>query len=109
MLKEFEKENNDNFQDIHKTSKNHAKNKKVFSLYWYLESLYYCISEKYAEKICNILSYTINFNDYTIREKTSKLLTKISNPPVELLQKAKSDQNFYVKIQVYDKITMMTS
>ena len=54
--------------------------------------------------ILKFLNYTIDFCDYTIREKTAKLLTKFDNLPLEILQKAKSDQNFYVKIQVYDKM-----
>ena len=80
------------------------KEKNIFSLYWYLESLSFCLSEKFESKIIDILNYTINFSDYTIREKTAKLLDKIKDPPCELLQKANCDQNFYVKIQVYDKI-----
>ena len=108
-LKKFEKENNDSFVNAQRNVKNHAKNKKIFSLYWYLEALSCCLSDKYSDEIIKILNYAIDFSDYTIREKTAKLLVKLKNAPLELLQKANSDKNFYVKIQVYDKITMMIS
>ena len=51
-----------------------------------------------------IVNFAINFYDYTIREKGAKILAKMEKPPSELLQKAKSDQNFYVKNLVYGKI-----
>ena len=103
-LKKYEKLHNDSFSNFKKITKNHAKNKLIFSLYWYLEALYECLSNRFNEEIIEILKYTINFNNYTIREKTAKILTNLPAPPLELLQKAKSDQNFYVKIQVCDKI-----
>ncbi len=108
-IKNYEIKTGDFFQNKVKNKKNHTKNKLLFSLYWYLEALCYCNTSEYKEKLLKILSYTINICDYTIREKTAKLLNKLENIPVEILQKAKCDQNFYVKIQVYDKITMMIS
>ena len=93
--------------DALKIRKNHAKNKKLFSLYWYLEVLSICLDEENNSKALEIVKQTIKFNDYTIREKTAKILAKIDNPPIELLKFAKSDQNFYVKNQVYDKISMI--
>ena len=103
-IKSYEKENKDFFQNKIKNKKNHAKNKLLFSLYWYLEALSYCNINNYKERLLKILNYTIDFCDYTIREKTAKILNKLDNPPLELLQKAKYDQNFYVQIQVYDKM-----
>ncbi len=85
-------------------NKSHAKNKKFFSLYWLLEALSCCISRKYLAQIKEILNFTIEFLDYTIREKTAKILTFDEIYFKDLLQIAKSDVNFYVKIQVYDKI-----
>lgn len=79
-----------------KNSKSHAKNKLVFSLYWLMEALFYCISNNYAQKILNILQLTVLFSDYTIREKTAQLLTKIEKTDVELTNKIKNDKNFYV-------------
>ncbi len=108
-IKKYELKNNDFFKGKKRDTKNHAKNKKLFALYWSLEALFYCFSGKYNSQVLEILEYTINFNDYTIREKTAQLLKKIDNPPMEILQKAKDDQNFYVKIQVYDKMTLKIS
>lgn len=92
------------YDDAQKIRKNHAKNKKLFSLYWFLEALSICNVNKNNSEVLEILKQTIKFNDYTIREKTAKILTKLENIPKELLQIAKNDQNFYVKNQVYDKI-----
>ena len=103
-IKQYEKEFKDFFDKTIRNTKNHAKNKKLFALYWSLEALSLCEFQKYNSEVLEILKYTINFQDYTIREKTAKNLEKLENLPLELLQKAKSDQNFYVKIQVYDKI-----
>ena len=94
-----------NFKEINTSSKSHAKNKKLFSLYWLLEALCSSYTGKYYLNVVEILKLTINFFDYTIREKSAKILNKMPNPPFDLLQKAKLDQNFYVKNQVYDKIT----
>ena len=105
----YERDNKDFFNGNRRNTKNHAKNKKLFALYWSLEALFFCFSGKYNSQVLEILNYTINFNDYTIREKTAQLLKKIDNPPLKLLQKAKDDQNFYVKIQVYDKMTLKIS
>ena len=103
-IQSYEKENKDFFQNKIKNKKNHAKNKLLFSLYWYLEALSNCNINYYKERLLKILNYTIDFCDYTIREKTAKILNKLDNPPLEILQKAKYDQNFYVQIQVYDKM-----
>ena len=103
-IKEYQAKSGDMFDDGKKNRKNHAKNKKLFSLYWYLEALCVCITNKNNDKIIEILKNTIKFCDYTIREKTAKILVNIDNAPYELLQIAKNDQNFYVKNQVYDKI-----
>ena len=103
-IKQYEKENKDFFDSHIRNTKNHAKNKKLFALYWLLEALSICASEKNRQKILKIITYTINFKDYTIREKTAKILHFIQNPPIDLVNKIKDDVNFYVKNQVYDKI-----
>lgn len=107
-IRQYEKEHSDFFQNRVKNKKNHAKNKLLFALYWYMEALSNCNIDKYEDKIIEILNYTFTFCDYTIREKTAKLLKKLDNPPKEILQKAKTDENFYVKIQLYDKISLKT-
>ena len=85
--------------------KNHAKNKKLFNLYWCLEAICEIYSAVgFDDEIIKICFVTVDFLDYTIREKTAKILAKMPNPPKELLQKLKNDKNFYVKNLVYDKI-----
>ena len=74
-------------------NKSHAKNKLFFSLYWLLEALSYC---KINDEVNEILQYTIKFSDYTIREKTAKILSKMVHPDKELLDEIKRDTNFYV-------------
>lgn len=103
-IQNLEEDNKQNFTDITKNRKNHAKNKKIFSLYWLLEALGICLSEKNNSKVLKILEKTINFCDYTIREKTAKILAKYPSISKKLLQIAKCDENFYVKNQVYGKI-----
>lgn len=104
LLDEIQKDKDIKDDFYSKTTKNHAKNKKLFSLYWNLEALSILTDGKYNSKVLKIIETTIKFKDYTIREKSAKILSKIDNPPIELLNFTKSDQNFYVKNQVYDKI-----
>ena len=105
-IKENDRELGGFYDNAQKVRKNHAKNKKLFSLYWFLEALSICHVEKYNSQALEIIKETIKFNDYTIREKTAKILLNMQNCPNELLQIAKNDQNFYVKNQVCDKITL---
>ncbi len=105
-FKEYEKSFGALSDNKMKNRKNHAKNKKLFNLYWCLEALGEIVEEKneYDERIVKIIYLGADFLDYTIREKSAKILAKISCAPKELLQKLKNDENFYVKNQVYDKI-----
>lgn len=103
-IKDNDKELGGFYDDATKVRKNHAKNKKLFSLYWFLEGLSLCNVKKYNSAALEIVNQTIKFNDYTIREKTAKILNKLDDVPRDLLKIAKNDQNFYVKNQVYDKI-----
>ena len=77
-------------------NKNHAKNKILFALYWLMEALFYCYEEQYRENIVKIINKTIAFCDFTIREKSAQLLTKVDNPPTNLIKCIKNDSNFYV-------------
>lgn len=84
-----------------KNTKNHAKNKIVFNLYWALEALYYTDFNNFTqEKLLDILNFTSGYIDYTIREKAAKILSKMNEQPSDLLQKLKNDKNFYVKNQL---------
>ena len=98
-LSKFIKETGPFKENKEKSQKNHAKNKLTFNLYWLLT----CISIlnlDNIENLENILTKTSNFLDYTIREKTALILSKMKNPPCELLQKLKQDENIYVKNQL---------
>ncbi|MCD8023999.1 MAG: hypothetical protein LUE64_00505, partial [Candidatus Gastranaerophilales bacterium] len=79
-----------------KSKKNHAKNRLTFNLYWLLET----ISVLEGDFDIQILTKTSSFIDYTIREKTALILSKMDNPPIELLRKLKNDKNIYVKNQL---------
>lgn len=103
-IREQDKELGGFFDDAQKIRKNHAKNKKLFSLYWYLEVLSICVNGKNNSQALEIVKETIKFNDYTIREKAVKILVNLADMPEELLITAKNDQNFYVKNLVYGKI-----
>ncbi len=81
--------------------KNHAKNKIVFNLYWALEALYCTeFNDLDDERLINILDFTSGYIDYTIREKSARIISKMKNPPNDLLHKLKNDKNFYVKNQL---------
>lgn len=74
-------------------------NKEVFKLYWYLETIatfYKYIDEN---KLFEILNETINIQDYTIREKTAKILSKLQNIKKfsDLKDKLSNDKNYYVR------------
>lgn len=92
---------NEILQDIEKidqTSKQYIISKRNFQLYWCLEALYNIIDVIEFESIKNIIFKTGEFHDYTIREKTAKILTKIDNEEVrELKEKLKNDENYYVR------------
>ena len=62
------------------------------------------ITKRHEKRVLNILENTINFLDFTIREKTALVALKLGDTAKEILQKAKQDQNFYVKNLVYDKM-----
>lgn len=75
---------------------NHEIIKKTFKLYWYLEAL-----TEFVDTICdnqkftNIIQSSYNHDDYTIREKTSKILSKTDGFD-EYKKFLKEDTNPYV-------------
>lgn len=83
-----------------KEIKSHLLNKKTFNLYWCLEALTNIVSDIDLDDLESILSLTSTFNDYTIREKSAKILSKIeyTNTTIkELIEKLKNDENIYVR------------
>lgn len=82
-----------------KSQKNHAKNKLTFNLYWLLSAIS-VLNVDNLDNLEEILTKTSSFLDYTIREKTALILSKMENPPKKLLQKLQQDENIYVKNQL---------
>ena len=74
-------------------------NKEVFKLYWYLET----ISEfwRFIDKqdLKSIIAETGKIYDYTIREKTAKILSQINDDKdlLRIKQELKNDENYYVR------------
>lgn len=90
LLEEIEK--------IDKMSKQYVISKRNFQLYWCLEALFSIAEIIDFKELKNIILKTGEFYDYTIREKTAKILTKIDNLVLdELKKKLKNDENYYVR------------
>lgn len=71
-------------------------NKEIFKLYWYLETIYH-FAEKIPQNILSeIMEQTKDVTDYTIREKTAKILSKFDNF-TQFKQELKQDENYYVR------------
>ena len=74
-------------------------NKEVFKLYWCLEAIYHMAEKFDIKTLKEILSQTKNINEYTIREKTAKILSKNFNDEEmsKMCAELKSDKNYYVR------------
>ena len=74
-------------------------NKQLFKLYWCLECVYEFYDSFDIEVLKNILNRTKNVKEYTIREKTAKILTKefTDKELINIKQELKNDSNYYVK------------
>lgn len=74
-------------------------NKEVFKLYWYLETIYQFASLIDINKLKTILKITKSINEYTIREKTAKILTlNFKDEELQEIKKLlKNDTNYYVR------------
>lgn len=74
-------------------------NKEVFKLYWCLETIYEFYDKMDFAALKQIILRSKNIQEYTIREKAAKILTK--NFDDEELNKAKlelqNDRNYYVR------------
>lgn len=81
--------------------KKHTINKTVFKLYWYLEALYIFAEKIPSDSLKEILLKSGGFEDYTIREKAAKILSKkilLNDSEILLLrEKLKNDENYYVR------------
>ena len=74
-------------------------NKEVFKLYWCLETIYNFTSCVKSDILKEILLQTKSVGDYTIREKTAKILANIDcdSDLLVVRQSLKNDTNYYVK------------
>lgn len=73
-------------------------NKEVFKLYWCLETIFELFDYIGTKPLKSILKRTQNIEDYTIREKTAKILSKnFADKDLDLIRKKlKEDKNYYV-------------
>lgn len=74
-------------------------NKEVFKLYWCLETIYVFWDKIKFEDLKEIILRTKDIQEYTIREKAAKILTR-NFSDLELLkakEALKNDSNYYVR------------
>lgn len=74
-------------------------NKEVFKLYWCLETIYVFWDKINFEDLKEIILRTKDIQEYTIREKAAKILTRSFSDPELLKAKEalKNDSNYYVR------------
>lgn len=83
--------------------KSHKINKEIFHLYWNFFALENLITKEFKQitDILDILEESINYKDYTIRERVAFLVKKLTQKgfiEVEFIaKKLQNDNNFYVK------------
>lgn len=74
-------------------------NKEIFKLYWYLETIAEFYEYIDVKDLTKLLNETKNIQEYTIREKTAKILSKFkNNKELSLIkEELKNDKNYYVR------------
>jgi len=83
--------------------KSHKVNKEIFHLYWSFFALENLLDKDFgqSERLLEILNQSINYKDYTIRERVAFLAKKLSSLDFNNIQTIinilESDENFYVK------------
>lgn len=78
--------------------KKYVISKRNFQLYWSLEVLFICIEKISLTEIKDIIIECAQFDDYTIREKVAKILSKIESSEFdEPKLTLKNDKNYYVR------------
>jgi hypothetical protein len=72
--------------------------RKVFKIFWYMEAVASLNYFENKKALKDIISRTYTFKDYTIREKTAKLLSLMNDALFsEIIDKLKNDENFFVR------------
>ena len=74
-------------------------NKEIFKLYWYLETISEFTEHIDKSRLLDIIQETKGIFDYTIREKTAKILSKLEQYQEfsEIRKELKEDKNYYVR------------
>ena len=87
------------FEELERLKRSNWYTKKLFNLYWCLEAL--AMTKPPVDiQLEKILEQASKIRDYTIREKTAFVLSKIessSSKLNEIKSRLKTDDNFYVK------------
>lgn len=79
--------------------RSHMYTKKIFNLYWCLEAIS-VLAEEPEKKLEEIIEKTYCSEEYTIREKTAKILIHLNCAEYSnILKKLSMDENFYVRLQ----------
>ncbi len=80
----------------------YVMNKEVFKIYWCLEAINIYFDLMNTETLKNILSVTGTIDEYTIREKTAKILTNNIEDKelLTLRSKLQNDENYYVRATI---------
>lgn len=77
--------------------KQYVISKRNFQLYWALEGIFKVSNLISFDEIKDILTKTSSFDDYTIREKSAKILSRYNTKDAqELKSKLSKDENCYV-------------
>lgn len=81
----------------------YESNKKIFKLYWCLETLYEFSDYIPADTLKSVLC--LDLEHYTIKEKLARILSKDFSDPdlVEMQRKLKQDPNYYVRLTFVKK------
>lgn len=84
---------------MNRRNKGYVYSKKVFKIFWYLDSIAVLgyFEDKTALK--TIIEKTYNFEDYTIREKCAKILSSLPENTefVQFCEKLSKDENYFVR------------
>ena len=88
----------ENVKDFDIQEGKYKVNKEVFKLYWYLETIYIFCENIENPKLFGLLNITKDITDYTIREKTAKILSKIKGAETaDIKAQLAKDDNYYVR------------
>ena len=92
----------DEAEALNVRNRSHVYTKKIFNLYWCLEAISK-IARRSDNSIERIIAKTSISPEYTIREKTAKIIKNLgSDKFLDIFNKLKNDENFYVRFQAGD-------